>query len=340
MKFGLRKPSLKKRISARTSWKRAVRHRAGLKAPKGMGIITNPKKAMYNKVYNKTSLGIGDITKSSSNRSKRTGQLRTSSTITSVDNDAPFAITPYSYVELVNVRKNFGKDGWAKLIIILGILCLIGNPILGIPLLAGGGYWLYTITKTPGYKFKESLAKAKKLLKADKFHEALPLLRTAQEVDSQNLEMHYLLGVAQHAAGKYEESIEHMNVYVDSTPNDLDAKLVLAYSYYKLEKYQDAIPLLQEFPENHPNNLLVLLLLSDSYICLKEYDYAITTLKRGPTRKTKYDPYLLQLHYLLAMAYKGKGQKANAIRELKRIYAFDVNYRDVAILLEGMEAGS
>ena len=57
MKFGFRIPSLTKRIAARTSLKRVVRHNLGLKAPKGMGWITDPKKAMYNKVYNKTSRG-------------------------------------------------------------------------------------------------------------------------------------------------------------------------------------------------------------------------------------------------------------------------------------------
>lgn len=57
MKIGFRKPSLKKRISARTSPKRFIRHNLGFKAPKGYGFLTNPKKAMYNKVYNKTSRG-------------------------------------------------------------------------------------------------------------------------------------------------------------------------------------------------------------------------------------------------------------------------------------------
>jgi len=57
MKFGFRKPSLKKRIAARTSVKRYVRHSLGVKAPRGWGWLTNPKKAAYNKVYSKTSRG-------------------------------------------------------------------------------------------------------------------------------------------------------------------------------------------------------------------------------------------------------------------------------------------
>ncbi|MCL4396705.1 MAG: hypothetical protein M1482_18200 [Chloroflexi bacterium] len=57
MKFGIRKPSIRKRIAARTSWKRVVRNNLGLKAPRGYGWITNPKKAAYNRVYNRTTKG-------------------------------------------------------------------------------------------------------------------------------------------------------------------------------------------------------------------------------------------------------------------------------------------
>lgn len=63
MKFGIRMPSLKRRISARTSWKRYVRHNMGLKVPRGMGFATNPKKALYNRVYNKTSISLDRLVK-------------------------------------------------------------------------------------------------------------------------------------------------------------------------------------------------------------------------------------------------------------------------------------
>ncbi len=58
MKIGPRKPSLKKSIGARTSLKRQIVHRAGLKMPRGYGWIRNPKKYAYNKVYNRTSFSI------------------------------------------------------------------------------------------------------------------------------------------------------------------------------------------------------------------------------------------------------------------------------------------
>jgi len=64
MKFGLRTPSLKKSFRARTTGraKRAVK-KAIIPGygKKGMGWIKNPKKAAYNKVYNKTSFSIWDL---------------------------------------------------------------------------------------------------------------------------------------------------------------------------------------------------------------------------------------------------------------------------------------
>lgn len=63
MRFGPRKPSLKKRISSRTSLKRKIVHRGGLKMPRRYGWIRNPKKYAYNKVYNRTTFDILNLFK-------------------------------------------------------------------------------------------------------------------------------------------------------------------------------------------------------------------------------------------------------------------------------------
>jgi hypothetical protein len=66
---GFRKPSLRKRVAARTSWKRFVRRNLGLKAPRGWGWLTNPKKALYNRIYRRTTFGIEDLFKTRRRRS-------------------------------------------------------------------------------------------------------------------------------------------------------------------------------------------------------------------------------------------------------------------------------
>lgn len=66
MKFGMRKPSLKRSLKARTTGKAK---RAVKKAlvpgygKKGSGWVKNPRKAAYNKVYRKTTFSIFDLFK-------------------------------------------------------------------------------------------------------------------------------------------------------------------------------------------------------------------------------------------------------------------------------------
>jgi hypothetical protein len=61
MKFGIRTPSIRRSIAARTSPKRFIRHSLGLKAPRGWGWITNPRRAAYNRVYNRTTVSFWSL---------------------------------------------------------------------------------------------------------------------------------------------------------------------------------------------------------------------------------------------------------------------------------------
>lgn len=66
MKIGMRTPSLKRSLKARTTGKakRAIKKAVvpGY-GKKGMGLLKNPKKAVYNKVYKKTSFSLLDLFK-------------------------------------------------------------------------------------------------------------------------------------------------------------------------------------------------------------------------------------------------------------------------------------
>lgn len=65
MKFGFRRPSLKRSLSARTTGRlnRAVK-RAIIPGygKRGMGLL-HPKKALYNRVYCRTTFGLCDLVK-------------------------------------------------------------------------------------------------------------------------------------------------------------------------------------------------------------------------------------------------------------------------------------
>jgi len=61
MKFGFRKPSLKKSIKARTTGKLKRKVKKAVVpfyGKKGTGLIKNPKKTVYNRIYYRTSFSI------------------------------------------------------------------------------------------------------------------------------------------------------------------------------------------------------------------------------------------------------------------------------------------
>lgn len=66
MKFGLRKPSIKKSLKARTTGKAKRKVKKAIipmYGKKGTGLVKNPKRAVKNKIYKKTSFSIWDLFK-------------------------------------------------------------------------------------------------------------------------------------------------------------------------------------------------------------------------------------------------------------------------------------
>lgn len=106
MKFGLRTPNLKSSLKARTTGraKRAVK-RAVIPGygKKGMGWVTNPKKAAYNKIYNKTTIGVGDILSYSQSSKSSKGTFEP-------DNFVPVQQNPIPYDKTIFLCTIFG--GW------------------------------------------------------------------------------------------------------------------------------------------------------------------------------------------------------------------------------------
>ncbi|MDY6066057.1 MAG: hypothetical protein SPI59_07035 [Finegoldia sp.] len=66
MKIGLRKRNFKKSLSARTTGKLKRKLKKMINpfyGKKGMGFLRNPKKSIYNKIYNKTTFSLKDLFK-------------------------------------------------------------------------------------------------------------------------------------------------------------------------------------------------------------------------------------------------------------------------------------
>ena len=299
MKFGFRVPSLKKRISARLSLKRYIRHNMGLKMPRGTGIISNPKKAIYNKVYRKTTFGAEDVFHSA----------KSSSNPLSVQNIVCFSFLVW--------------------LIIVGIT----NPAFGIILLIIYYFW----SKTPKQQAKKKLAKARKFFNQQDYEEAIKLLNEARKLDSENNNVIYLLGGSCHNFEKYKKAINPFKNFLSKFPEDINVQMALANCYYKTEKYKEAITILQKVPEDFEQYLKIIQLLGACFHAQKKYDLAINVFKRAPLQKRKLDNDLMEVHYNLALIYKDSGNKKNALKHFKKVYAQDIGYMDIDKEIEMLE---
>ena len=92
-----------------------------------------------------------------------------------------------------------------------------------------------------------------------------------------------------------------------------------------------------KIPENFEKYIKVIQLQWLSFHKKWQTDIAIEIFKKAPLLKRNLNDDLLEVHYNLAILYKEINDIKNAIKHLKKVYAFDMNYRDVNILLEELK---
>lgn len=138
MKVGYRKPNIKKSIKARTTGKikRKMKKAVNpLYGKKGMGYVKNPKKAVYNKVYHKTTFGTSDVLRATT---KSPSKKSTTASKPSVMNAN--GINPVVYTLIVLVFGVFGVHKFIDGSTGMGILYLLTGGLCGVG-------WLVDIIK-------------------------------------------------------------------------------------------------------------------------------------------------------------------------------------------------
>jgi tetratricopeptide (TPR) repeat protein len=89
-------------------------------------------------------------------------------------------------------------------------------------------------------------------LNAHNLHAALDVFLQALELDSQNSEVHYFLGITYARLEYYEKSITHLQSVLDSELayiNKVHTQMVLGYIYTLQEEYEKALNLFQSIVE-------------------------------------------------------------------------------------------
>lgn len=132
MKVGYRKPNIKKSVKARTTGKIKRKAKKAVNpfyGKKGMGYIKDPKRAIKNKVYHKTTFGTSDVINAATKSSHSTpsnNQQKASYVMNAK------GINPVAYACIVAFLGVFGVHRFMDGSIGMGILYLFTVGLFGI----------------------------------------------------------------------------------------------------------------------------------------------------------------------------------------------------------------
>lgn len=110
--------------------------------------------------------------------------------------------------------------------------------------------------------------------------------------------------------------------------------LMLGEALRHVGRYRESIEVLKTPPLDETLALQALVVRAANHVELDEPDTAIDILKTAPLKKRNLDDSLKQVHFVMAKAYEKAGKRADAVKHLRRIYATDPGFMDVASELD------
>ena len=135
-------------------------------------------------------------------------------------------------------------------------------------------------------------------------NEAINQLETAQQLNSDDLQSHYLLAIIHSsrrdydkAAGEYEFILKK---FAKAEPDNVEVYNYLGQLYYSQRKYDQAIAQFEKILSLEPKNADIMFSLGSLYAELKQKDKAVEVLKKSLSIDPDHDGSLNTLGYLYA----------------------------------------
>ncbi len=183
--------------------------------------------------------------------------------------------------------------------------------------------------------------KAISCYKDKRFDDAIALWEKALEVNPQENEVLYSLGLIYFEIKKYEESISFLKQLLDLSPGHFKAMLIVGTAYIKLRKFDLAEEYIQKSIEINPKHKLSILNLGAIYSVQKKFDNAIEMFQKV----VDLFPTEVRAYLGLGKIYAILGQIDEANKNFKKVIEFDANgpmgsYAKKAIVLEAGEQKS
>ena len=130
-----------------------------------------------------------------------------------------------------------------------------------------------------------------------------------------------------------EFRVQQAKTLVEKYPNDYGFRFEYGNLLYETGQYDPAIRELQLARRNPKVSHRAMLYLGRTYRARKIYDLAIEVLNTARTEMPVMNDLKKEIIYELAQCYQGNGNTDKAVEEYKNIYANDIDYKDVAKII-------
>ena len=220
-----------------------------------------------------------------------------------------------------------------------GFLVFIGAAWFLFNQLWGGIFLLLVILIfLPHFQVARRFKRANRAWDAGRYTEAARHLEEVRRKRPGLKGLNYLLGLAWQEAGEPAKAAPYYEEHLNLEPDDHRARFNLAVCYAG-DHPRDALALLQSLPVEAKQELPVIILMGRLFLQLNRPELAVEVLEKGPVAARKMDEAILAFRYYLGLAYKRTGQNRKALTQLRKVYAEDMRYMDVARELRELEGG-
>jgi len=225
------------------------------------------------------------------------------------------------------------SSGLGGFLVFIGVAWFLFNQLWG-----GIFLLLVILIFLPHFQVARRFKKANRDWNTGRYTEAARHLEEVRRKRPGLKGLDYLLGFVWQQAGDLGKAATCYEKHLQQQAEDHRARFNLAVCYAD-DHPGDALALLQSLPLEHKQELPVIILMGRLFLQLNRSELAVEVLEKGPVAARKMDEAILAFRYYLGLAYKRTGQNRKALTQLRKVYAEDMRYMNVARELRELEGG-
>lgn len=220
-----------------------------------------------------------------------------------------------------------------RLLIAIAIVVGLFPPMWAVYLVA----WLIWRSRPP-QKSMRRVRNGVRALEKNRTGIAMQHLQEAHLLDPSNNDALYWLGLVLSGQHRHSEAAEALALVAERIPGLTEVESALVDAYVATDDPESAIYHAQRLLDTAPYAPDTLLKLSEAFEAAGRPDLAIQALEQAPLHKSTLDDSLLRIHYRLGTLHEQNGDPDRALDHFDRVYAREIDYKDVRKRIKSLKA--